>query len=167
MILHDVNSGLIVTGEDWLAKEIAREKRLSAWELDGRRAAQEDHQRHCDAEAVRSAHNENCDARALALEHERAHDARTRAAVAIQRAQAGAQRQARAQYHAVQQEQEDMKRSASKGASAFAVIMIGIIIMLMGILPFFSDVFFVFFPFIFVLLPAIIVIANNIKKKEK
>ncbi len=46
--------------DDWLAKELAREKRISAWDLDETRK-------------VRESHEENCDVRAVADEHHEAH----------------------------------------------------------------------------------------------
>lgn len=42
--------------DDWLAKEIAREARISAWDLD-------------EGKSLRKQHEENCDARQLADEH--------------------------------------------------------------------------------------------------
>ncbi len=73
MTLHDQNSGLFVSGDDWLAKEIARERNMSAWELDGREAARLAHERQCDAQDVRRMHEENCEVRQVATEHARAH----------------------------------------------------------------------------------------------
>ncbi|MBQ6217156.1 MAG: hypothetical protein IJK53_07200 [Erysipelotrichaceae bacterium] len=49
--------------DDWLAKEIKRESRISAWDLDG-------------ARQVRLEHEENCDARTAAEEHHRIHERR-------------------------------------------------------------------------------------------
>ena len=52
-----------LNSDDWLRKEIEREKRVSAWDFDeGRR--------------VRNEHAENCDARDNALEHEIRHNLR-------------------------------------------------------------------------------------------
>ena len=47
-------------GDDWLAKEIARESRISAWDLD-------------EGKDLRREHEENCDARQVADEHHRRH----------------------------------------------------------------------------------------------
>ncbi|MCR4855695.1 MAG: hypothetical protein K5908_05955 [Erysipelotrichaceae bacterium] len=46
--------------DDWLAREIARESRISAWDLD-------------EGKKVRAEHEENCDVRELAEEHHRRH----------------------------------------------------------------------------------------------
>ena len=46
--------------DDWLAKEIARENRISAWDLD-------------EGRTVRKEHERNCDARKNADEHHRKH----------------------------------------------------------------------------------------------
>ncbi len=46
--------------DDWLAKEIARENRISAWDLD-------------EGKDLRKQHEDDCDARQLAQEHRAAH----------------------------------------------------------------------------------------------
>ena len=73
MVLHDQNSGLYDSGDDWLKKEIDRERNMSAWELDGREAARLAHEKHCEAETVRSLHQQNCDVRQVAAEHASVH----------------------------------------------------------------------------------------------
>ena len=52
-----------LNSDDWLKKEIEREKRVSAWDFD-------------DARKARYEHEENCDARNNALEHEIRHNRR-------------------------------------------------------------------------------------------
>ena len=47
-------------GDDWLAKEIARESRISAWDMD-------------EGKDLRREHEENCDARELADQHHYRH----------------------------------------------------------------------------------------------
>ena len=49
--------------DDWLAREIERERRISAWDLD-------------DAKQLRRQHEEDCDARNVAEEHYRHHEGR-------------------------------------------------------------------------------------------
>ena len=49
-----------LNSDDWLAKEIARESRISAWDLD-------------EGKDLRREHEENCDARQLADQHHRRH----------------------------------------------------------------------------------------------
>ena len=53
------------SGDNWLQKEIERESRISAWDLD-------------DGRKVREEHNENCDARDAAEFHEQRHRRRSR-----------------------------------------------------------------------------------------
>ncbi len=52
--------------DDWLAKEIARESRISAWDMD-------------EGKNLRREHEENCDARDVAETHHRRHVAAERA----------------------------------------------------------------------------------------
>ncbi|MBQ8994946.1 MAG: hypothetical protein IJ091_03940 [Oscillospiraceae bacterium] len=51
--------------DDWLSKEIQRESRISAWDLD-------------EGKSLRREHEEDCDARQVAIEHERFHNATQR-----------------------------------------------------------------------------------------
>lgn len=48
--------------DDWLAREIARESRISAWDLD-------------EGKELRRSHEENCDARKEAMKHHSFHQA--------------------------------------------------------------------------------------------
>ena len=50
-----------LNSDDWLAKEIAREKAVSAWDMD-------------DASKLRSEHEDDCDAKNLAREHTQVHN---------------------------------------------------------------------------------------------
>ena len=52
-----------LNNDDWLAKEIAREKKISAWDLD-------------EGKNLRAGHEENCEARQVAKEHEVMHNRR-------------------------------------------------------------------------------------------
>lgn len=52
-----------LNSDDWLKKEIEREKRISAWDLD-------------EGKKVRYEHEENCDAKSNAFEHEIRHNLR-------------------------------------------------------------------------------------------
>lgn len=52
-----------LNSDDWLKKEIEREKRISAWDLD-------------EGKKIRSEHEQDCDARNNAFEHEMRHSRR-------------------------------------------------------------------------------------------
>ncbi|MBQ6335143.1 MAG: hypothetical protein IJI46_08760 [Erysipelotrichaceae bacterium] len=54
------NDNRMFEGDDWLAKEIARESRISAWDLD-------------EGKKLRQEHEENCDVREVADEHHQRH----------------------------------------------------------------------------------------------
>lgn len=45
--------------DDWLAKEIARESRISAWDLDEGKNLKLEHERDCEAREVAIEHYEN------------------------------------------------------------------------------------------------------------
>jgi hypothetical protein len=73
MIRKDNNR---LNSDDWLEKEIARESRISAWDLD-------------EGKRLRMEHEENCDVRELADEHHRRHLASERG-VSSDKVEAGA-----------------------------------------------------------------------------
>ncbi len=159
MVLHDQNSGLYDSGDDWLKKEIDRERNMSAWELDGREAARLAHEKHCEAEAVRSLHQQNCDVRQVAAEHASVHRGSIPPVTAPVRVSGPPSR-----------------RSKSKTASNFIVtfsIVFFVIILVNAIsmISAFSDgPFFVILPFFFFIFTLIIILSVifNIKhSKEK
>jgi hypothetical protein len=62
--------------DDWLAQEIVRESRISAWDMDGGRILRQEHENNCDAARLRAEHALDCDAREVAREHREEHMAR-------------------------------------------------------------------------------------------
>ena len=59
--------------DDWLANEVRRESRISAWDMDGGRILREEHAEDCDARNLRAEHELDCDAEELAREHRTEH----------------------------------------------------------------------------------------------
>ena len=59
--------------DDWLAEEIRRENRVSAWDMDGGRLLREEHEAACDARRLAAEHALGCDAEANAEAHRREH----------------------------------------------------------------------------------------------
>lgn len=59
--------------EDWLAEEIKRENRVSAWDIDGGRLLREEHEANCDARRLAAEHALGCDAEANAEAHRKEH----------------------------------------------------------------------------------------------
>ena len=45
-----------LNSDDWLAKEIQRESRISAWDMDGRYFVQSEHEENCDLKQVSDFH---------------------------------------------------------------------------------------------------------------
>ncbi len=45
---------------DWLSQEMAREKRVSVWDIDEGKSIRRQHEEHCAAEAIKVQHEENC-----------------------------------------------------------------------------------------------------------
>ena len=62
--------------DDWLAREISRESRISAWDMDGGRILREEHEDNCDARKLRTEHELDCEAREVAQEHRTEHMSR-------------------------------------------------------------------------------------------
>ncbi len=58
---------------DWLADELRRENRVSAWDMDGGRRLREEHRADCDARRLAAEHALDCDAKGNAFEHRREH----------------------------------------------------------------------------------------------
>lgn len=159
MVLHDQNSGLFVSGDDWLKKEIARERNMSAWELDGREAARIAHEKQCEAEAVRALHQQNCDVRQVAAEHSQVHRPTVTPVAAPVRASAN-----------------PSGRNKNKSASNLVVTILIVffvifIVNIFSMISAFSDgPFFVILPFFFFVFTLIIILSVifNIKhSKEK
>ncbi|MBR5340804.1 MAG: hypothetical protein IK151_02640 [Erysipelotrichaceae bacterium] len=65
-----------LNGDNWLAKEIERENRVSAWDFDEGKNLRNEHAQDCDAKGLRLAHEENCEAREVADEHSAIHSGR-------------------------------------------------------------------------------------------
>ncbi len=59
--------------DDWLAEEIKRENRISAWDIDGGRLLREEHAVNCDARRLAAEHALGCEAEANAEAHRREH----------------------------------------------------------------------------------------------
>ncbi len=160
MVLHDQNSGLYDPGDNWLKKEIDRERNMTAWELDGREAARLAHEKQCEAEAVRSLHQQNCDVRQVAAEHARAHHSAAVPVAAPVRASANSS-------------VKNKTKSASNLVVTFLIVFFVIVIInVFSMVSAFSDgPFFVILPFFFFIFTLIImlsVIFNIIKRnKEK
>ncbi|MBP1554868.1 MAG: hypothetical protein J6U30_02190 [Oscillospiraceae bacterium] len=62
--------------DDWLAEEIKRESRISAWDIDGGKLLRAEHEANCDARRLEAEHALDCDAGANAEEHRREHRGR-------------------------------------------------------------------------------------------
>jgi len=63
--------------DDWLAKEIKRESKISAWDFDEGKRVRSEHEEDCDAKAVALEHEENCEAEEVAQEHIKKHNNRS------------------------------------------------------------------------------------------
>lgn len=63
--------------DDWLAREISRESRISAWDMDGGRILREEHEDNCDARKLRAEHELDCEALEVAQEHRTEHASRS------------------------------------------------------------------------------------------
>ena len=48
--------------DDWLAREIRRESRISAWDMDGGKIVREEHEENCDARNLAAQHALDCEA---------------------------------------------------------------------------------------------------------
>ena len=59
--------------DDWLAEEIRRENRISAWDMDGGKLVREEHEAGCDARRLAAEHALDCDAEAEAQAHRKVH----------------------------------------------------------------------------------------------
>jgi Flp pilus assembly protein TadB len=59
--------------DDWLAREIRRESRISAWDMDGGKIVREEHEENCDAQRLRAEHALDCEAQEVAQEHRAEH----------------------------------------------------------------------------------------------
>ena len=62
--------------DDWLAGEIRRESRISAWDMDGGRILRKEHEENCDARELRTEHALNCEVQEVAREHRNEHMSR-------------------------------------------------------------------------------------------
>ncbi|MBR4929041.1 MAG: hypothetical protein IKZ63_06000 [Oscillospiraceae bacterium] len=62
--------------DDWLASEIRRESRISAWDMDGGRILREEHEENCDARELRTEHALDCEVQEVAQEHRIEHMSR-------------------------------------------------------------------------------------------
>lgn len=71
--------------DDWLAEQIKRESRISAWDFDEGKRVRSEHEQDCDARAVALEHAENCEAEEVAEEHIREHNSRGQRTVTTSR----------------------------------------------------------------------------------
>ncbi|MBR5979962.1 MAG: hypothetical protein IK029_04110 [Oscillospiraceae bacterium] len=62
--------------DDWLASEIRRESRISAWDMDGGRILRKEHEENCDARELRTEHALDCEVQEVAQEHRIEHMSR-------------------------------------------------------------------------------------------